>query len=291
MDYSRAADHTQRLQELLGPRMGALTFVDVGAHSVEGQEEVYKPGLAAPEAVVIGFEANGDECTRLNLHADRGRRYFPCAIGDGRPGRFFHCSYPLTSSLLRPNTPLLQRYENLAELCEVVGESAMETRRLDDIEDLDDADFLKLDAQGAAYPVLRGATRLLDRVLVIHTEVEFVPIYEGEALFSEVELLLRGRGFMFHHFHQMEGRRIRAGKYVVGLCPRQMLWADAVFVPGFERLECLHANKLLRLAWLMDTVYQAHDTAMLCLNRYDTLAGERFAHQYWELLKQAGLLL
>jgi FkbM family methyltransferase len=291
MDHSGAADHTQRLQVLLGPRMGTLTFVDVGAHAVEGQEEVYTPGLAAPETVVIGFEANGDECARLNLHADQGRRFFPCAIGDGRPGRFFHCSYPLTSSLLRPNTPLLQRYENLAELCEVVGESAMETRRLDDIEDLGDADFLKLDVQGAAYPVLRGATKLLDRLLVIHTEVEFVPIYQGEALFSEVELLLRERGFMFHHFHQMEGRRIRAGEYVVGQCPRQMLWADAVFVPGFERLEGLPATKLLRLAWLMDTVYQAHDAAMLCLNRYDTLSGEGFAHQYWELLTQAGLLL
>ena len=84
MDHSIAIDHKQRLQELLGTRMGTLTFVDVGAHSVEGQDEVYAPGLTAGETVVIGFEANGDECARLNLHADRGRRF---SLNAAKPSR------------------------------------------------------------------------------------------------------------------------------------------------------------------------------------------------------------
>jgi hypothetical protein len=71
---------------------------------------------------------------------------------------------------------------------------------------------------------------------------------------------------MFHHFHRMEGRRIKIGKYVVGKAPSQALWADAVFVPSLERLDALSAPELRRLAWTMHTVYGACDMAMACLS-------------------------
>jgi hypothetical protein len=39
------------------------------------------------------------------------------------------------------------------------------------------------------------AEAILERTNVVHCEVEFAKIYFGQALFSEVELHLRDRGF------------------------------------------------------------------------------------------------
>lgn len=282
--------HRAALAELLAPFLEKFTIVDVGAHST-GKEDVYSPALGAPNALVIGFEPNTEECARLNLQSEGQRRFFAHAIGNGRPGIFHVCRAPLTSSLLRPNTTVLDQYENLAELCEVTAEVPIDTVRLDDIGEIGPVDFLKLDIQGATLVALENAEQLLQQTLVVHAETEFVPIYTGEPLFSECELFLRQRSFMFHHFHSLEGRRMRpVGAHAVGRHPSQTLWADAVFVPSFERLARLSCRDLARLAWTMDTVYGACDMAMVCLRRCAENGGPHLAERYRSLLAQGGML-
>jgi hypothetical protein len=205
-------------------------------------------------------------------------------------GTFHICRAPLTSSLLRPNQPLLVRYENLSELCEVIDETQIETVRLDDIKGIGLVDLLKLDVQGATLLALQSAQRMLERTLVVHAETEFVPIYHDEALFSECELFLRNKGFMFHHFHSIEGRRMTFGNCVVGKAPSQALWADAVFVPSIERLDTLGAPELVRLAWTMHTIYGACDMAMACLSRCCVEDNKDLPNRYKALLAAHGML-
>lgn len=282
------SDHLA-LANLLAQFLDGYTVVDVGAHGT-GEADVYMPALATDSALVVGFEPNATECARLNAQAGGRRQYYPYAIGDGMPGTFHLCRAPLTSSLLRPNQPLLIRYENLAELCEVIEEIPIETVRLDDINGIGSVDFLKLDIQGATLLALQSAQRILERTLVVHAETEFVPVYHNEALFSECELFLRCKGFMFHHFHHIEGRRMTFGNRVVGQEPSQALWADAVFVPSFERLDTLSASELVRLAWTMHTVYGACDMAMACLARCCDEDNEALASSYQALLAAHGML-
>jgi FkbM family methyltransferase len=265
-----------------------LLVVDVGAHGADSGD-VYSPALSEND-LVIGFEPNANECTRLNLLSKR-RRYFPYAIGDGRPGEFRICAYPLTSSLFEPNIPLLRHYENLAELCSVVGREPIDTRRLDDIDELcGGVDFLKLDVQGGTLAALSGAERMLDRTLIVHCETEFAPIYQGEPLFSECERFLRDRGFMFHHFHRIEGRRVLADGSAVGLAPTQALWADSVFIPSLERLPSLSAHQLIRFAWLMHTVYSAADFAMLGFSLAAKAGGPDYSQPFRRLLQATNAL-
>ncbi|NGZ08148.1 MAG: FkbM family methyltransferase [Nitrospira sp. LK70] len=282
--------HRAALAELLSPFLDKFTIVDVGAHGT-GEADVYAPALEAPNALVIGFEPNTEECARLNLQSAGRRRFFAHAIGNGRPGIFHVCRGPLTSSLLRPNTAVLDQYENLAELCEVTAEMPIDTVRLDDIGEIGAVDFLKLDIQGATLLALENAEQLLQQTLVVHAETEFVPIYTGEPLFSECELFLRQRGFMFHHFHSLEGLRMTpAGAHAVGRHPSQTLWADAVFVPSLERLARLSCRDLARLAWAMDAVYGACDLAMVCLRRCAENGGPYLAERYRSLLAEGGML-
>jgi len=274
---------------LLSPHIDGYTVVDVGAHGA-GDSDVYAAALVGKDAVVIGFEPNSLECARLNEASSGGRRFFPYAIGDGTRGTFHVCRTPLTSSLLRPNTPLLAQFENLAEMCEVTQEIPMDTVRLDDLDEVGAVDFLKLDIQGATLVALENAEQLLDRTLAVHAETEFVPIYAGQSLFSECEIFLRRRGFMFHHFHNLEGRRMLHGAYAVGRAPSQTLWADAVFVPSLQRLDGLTSRELVRLAWTMDAVYGACDMAMACLARCRDASTGHLASSYQTLLAEHGLL-
>jgi FkbM family methyltransferase len=283
------ASYRPVLAELFGPLIHGYTVVDVGAHGT-GEVDVYIPALADEDAVVIGFEPNEHECARLNGQSSGLRRFFPHAIGNGGRGTFHVCRAPLTSSLLRPNQSLLAEFENLAELCEVVEEIPIDTVRLDDLSEIGAVDFLKLDIQGGTLVALQNAERVIKHALVIHAETEFVPIYTGEALFSECEIFLRHRGFMFHHFHNLEGRRMMHGAYAVGRAPSQMLWADAVFVPSLERLDQLSDRDLVRLAWTMDVVYGASDMAMACLARCRDADTVHLAGSYHNLLSEHGLL-
>ncbi|MGC0389257.1 FkbM family methyltransferase [Bradyrhizobium sp. USDA 241] len=288
-----APDPTQAyrraLAGLLSPHIESYTVVDVGAHGTDGAD-VYVPALNAKDAIVIGFEPNALECADLNAKWSERRKFFPYAIGNGTPGIFHVCRTPLTSSLLKPNRPVLAEFEGLAEMCEVTEEIPIETVRLDDIREIGAVDFLKIDIQGATLLALENAERLLARTLVVHAETEFAQIYAGEPLFSECEIFLRRRGFMFHHFHNIEGRRMMHGGYTVGRAPSQTLWADAVFIPSLPRLDQLSSRDLVRLAWTMEAVYGASDIAMACLARCREVDTIHLAGSYHSLLAEYGLL-
>ncbi|MBZ0304837.1 MAG: FkbM family methyltransferase [Anaerolineae bacterium] len=56
--------------------------------------------------------------------------------------------------------------------------------------------FLKIDAQGAEYPILRGAENLLRTGCIgLHLELFVVPLYQDIVLLPDVEAYLHGLGF------------------------------------------------------------------------------------------------
>jgi len=280
--------HHLELAALLDGRIDGYTVVDVGAHGTD-EDDIYAAALAARASRVIGFEPDAEDCATLNTRHSPQRRYLPFAIGDGRLGNFHHCRSPLVSSLLHPDTDLVARYEGLAEPCEIISVSPIETRRLDDTVEVESCDFLKIDVQGASLAVLQHATRLLGSTAIVHAEVEFVPIYRGEATFGEVDRFMTDAGFMFHHFHGIEGRRMIAGPHIVGQRVSQMLWADAVYMPSFSRLTTMSPQAMCRLAWTMHVVYGAVDIAMACLVQLaDDSPG--LATAYHSILSRHGLL-
>jgi FkbM family methyltransferase len=56
--------------------------------------------------------------------------------------------------------------------------------------------FMKIDAQGAEYNILKGAQKFLSQnCLGLHLELFVLPLYEGIALLDEVEEFLKNYGF------------------------------------------------------------------------------------------------
>ena len=79
--------------------------------------------------------------------------------------------------------------------------SELATVSLDDIPDAQGCDYLKVDAQGAEGLILSAAQGSLRSVLVVQTEMMFLPIYERQPLFGDIDAILRSFGFAFHRFH------------------------------------------------------------------------------------------
>ena len=68
---------------------------------------------------------------------------------------------------------------------------------------LDPIDVLKLDLQGYELEALRGLGERLQQVRTILTEAEFVPLFEGQPLFGDVDAALRKAGFRLFHLYDV----------------------------------------------------------------------------------------
>lgn len=79
----------------------------------------------------------------------------------------------------------------------------VELVRLDQALPVDAVDILKLDLQGYELQALKGAGQLLERVKVIVTEVEFVPLYENQPLFGDIDVFLRQAGFRLLNLYDL----------------------------------------------------------------------------------------
>jgi hypothetical protein len=99
------------------------------------------------------------------------------------------------TSLLKPNRKVLDNLWKLKDLGKIVETREIKTIRLDDIREIDYFDFLKLDIQGSELAVLKNGREKLKRCLAIDLEVSFMPLYEKQPLFPEVDTELRKQGF------------------------------------------------------------------------------------------------
>ena len=171
-----------------------IRLIDVGARGgIDSRWEPYHGMLE-----VIGFEPDPEECAALNSKRHPySIKFLPAALGaeDGRQSTLFMCSQPGCSSLLEPNLELCCMFP-YGDAMTVVDRQPITLQRMDTVCGKFQPDVLKVDTQGTELDVLRGAGRLLDSLLAVEVEVEFVPQYVGQALFSDIDPFLREQGFM-----------------------------------------------------------------------------------------------
>jgi hypothetical protein len=96
-----------------------INILDIGA--ALNERPPYQSLVDAGRARILGFEPNREECERLNQCYGEPHRFFPYFVGDGRSAIFHETNWVLTGSLYEPNSPLLEKFQNLAELVTPVG--------------------------------------------------------------------------------------------------------------------------------------------------------------------------
>jgi FkbM family methyltransferase len=229
-----------RIADILGRPVPPIDILDIGAMLEEGGDH-YDPLLAQGLARVTGFEPNPAEFARL-VNRPGPYRYLPVFLGDGGTAKFHLTRYPGCSSLLEPDPAVINLFETMG--CEedgnfrVVRTEQVQTSRLDDLPADIKTDYIKIDIQGAELMVLQNGPRLLAKTLVVETEAEFIPLYRGQPLFGDLQCFLRDYGFVLHKFVDFGGRPFRPLRSRNMFAPiSQAMWADAVFVRDFSRLD------------------------------------------------------
>jgi len=181
-----------------------------------------------PAAQAYAFEPNPLYTETLKQYAKDDPRFHPqfLALSDSEGQATLHATEsPGNTSLFMP----ARRLEEITpEGASVKSNEKVELVTIDNWakRNGDPAiELMKFDIQGAELKALRGAVGTLQRsTLIVYAEIFFNPLYEGGALYSEIDLFLRGNGFGLYDMYKP--------KYGPnGL----VMWANAIFV-NLQRL-------------------------------------------------------
>ena len=257
--------HEDKLTALLQPaRLTAI--VDIGANPIDG-DPPYKAMLQGRICRVTGFDPHPQALAQLNAAKSDLETYLPYAVGDGGGHTLNICRGLGFASLLQPHARTLTHFPNFSELGRVIDRITLATRRLDDIAEITAIDLLKIDIQGSELSVFRNGRARLAKAVAVQTEVSFVPLYEKQPVFGEVDLELRSLGFIPHMFAAINKKMIAP---MLGPDPgaafNQLVEADVVYVRNFIAAEAMDDEQLKHLALIAHHCYGSFDLALNCIH-------------------------
>lgn len=252
------------IAELLSIGQRSISIADIGA-GYYGQKPVYQNLIDASLARLYAFDADEQFASKLRaLYPNE--KVFQDAIADGADHTLYVCPAGFTS-LLEPDADALAFFNLFSEWGTVQRKLLIKTRKLDDIAEVPDIDFLKMDIQGTELMALRGAKTKLAQCVAIQVEVSFITLYKNQAAQGEVDLELRTLGFVPHCFAEL--KRWSIAPTVRENDPRlpfhQLLEADIVYVRDLVRASNLSSEQLRKLAAISHLCYNSPDLAARCI--------------------------
>ncbi|MGA2270725.1 MAG: FkbM family methyltransferase [Bryobacteraceae bacterium] len=209
-------------------RTSRLTIFDIG--SCEGEDSI-RYARRFPRARIFAFEALPANQALIRENFLRYRvgdraELVPLALSDRVGTAVFHISSGRppeefvgndwnygnkSSSLLAPAMPDQPMFGWL-EFKESIIVPTDNVDRFCALRQITRIDFIHLDVQGAEYLVLAGAEKMLPRTTALWLEVSDERLYSGQKLRFEMEVFLRGAGFVLV---RQERREIEGDQFYV----------------------------------------------------------------------------
>jgi FkbM family methyltransferase len=286
---NRNNDHIKNLADLILKHENSLTFniLEIGAVPVEGEPEPFYQLLDLfPGSQIIAFEVDKDLCEKLNKTSRPDVKFFATALGRSEETRpFYETRHPMCCSLYQPNERLIRLYNNF-EFAYLKSVGSVETVSLDHFakeNNIGSVDFIKIDIQGAELDVFQGGSNVLEQIVAMVCEVEFIPHYIDQPLFGDVCAFLSKEDIMFHKFLSLSGRAL--SPIVLGNnpdIPIQHIWADAVYIRDVFKIAELSPDKMLKLGMLA-YLYGSKDLTFYCFQHYDKQKGTDLSKLYFAL--------
>lgn len=246
-----------------------LRIADVGANPINrpGYETLHHMGGAE----VWGFEPDEDAFAALMETPQAGAHYVKRAVGKSGPATFYPHPRSGLGSLLKIDA------ESVAFLghpswAATQGEGiALETVALDGLSDdeLPRPDVLKIDIQGGEMDVFQNGRDKLSEAVAVVTEVRFARIYEGEALWADLDIELRSQGFTLHKLMFAKAEPVANSQRRKMRSPRlrnQMMDGDAVYMRDPLTIAGWRDEQVKQLAIAAAGVFDSLDLTIWCLD-------------------------
>lgn len=228
-----------------------IHVVDVGANPIDDTPsycQMLKDGLCH----VTGFEPQLSALAKLNSEKGLLETYYPYALGDGLKHTLNICAYSGWTSLFTPSQQALEFFSFYKSNATIIDQQLVQTHRLDDLDEVDEIDFLRMDIQGSELMVLQHGREKLKNAVVIELEIPFVSLYTGQPVLGEIDLELRSQGFVPHHFASLK-------KY-----QDQYLEANWVYIRDMTQPDNLSEEQLQNLGLIMTHCYRSTDFTQRC---------------------------
>ena len=170
-------------------------ILDVGANSGQYSKLMKELGF---KGEIISFEPLSDTFKKLQKESEKYHNWTAVniALGEMDGDIQINVSKNSYSSSLLKMLPL--HLESAPESI-YVRKEVVKINKIDTIfngfcKD-DDKVFLKIDTQGYEIKVLEGARESINKITGVHLEMSLTPLYEGEALFSNMLFYMKDLGF------------------------------------------------------------------------------------------------
>lgn len=198
------------------------------------------------------------------------------ALGNGADATLYTCLDPAMTGTLEP-LPAARQLPNHQQGTQVLARLPITTLRLDDIEGLDCIDWLLLDNMNDSLCILENGEKVLANTLLVQVRVNFVPTHKSQPELTQLSHWLSRYGFSFYRLNNLQYySHLPARKDFLKTQATQLMTADALFIPSYERIESLSASQRAKLAFILHSVYSAHDISSRLLDSLSNGTSEKY---------------
>lgn len=254
---------------------GKVVTLDNGALLVgtTGFSSLQKLGAFA----AIAFDPTSKVTNAAQLQAAGELHHYPhVTLGDGREGTLFACLDPAMNATLEP-LPAEQQLPGNQEATQVIAKLPITTLRLDDIEGLENIDWLLLDNMNDSLAILENGEKALANTLLVQVRVNFSPTHKNQPEMTQISHWLSRHGLSFYRLNNLQHKSYLAKHSdLLKTQATQLITADALFIPDHARLAELSDNQRLKLAFILHTVYGALDLASALLAQIDDALAQSY---------------
>ena len=198
------------------------------------------------------------------------------ALGNGQPATLYACQAAEQSGTLKP-APQAHIHEQLKQNLQVLAELPIGTAALDRVSELPSLDWLVLDERNDAMAILENGEASLKNTLLIQARIAFQSTHEHQPNFAEVSHWASRHGFCFYSLINSSHQ----GRSGINQLDRlsgthELFSADAIFIPDHTRMVALSSNQAMKLAFILSSVYDAHDLSFSILDKGSSELAEAF---------------
>lgn len=277
------------LGSLLKDKTPSINVLDLGAILLGGIDPSYSDLWKRGLCHVALVEPQPEAAEELRKKVGGNSTVIETVVGDGSPATLHICNYAAATSLFEPNIEMQYDYLGMFETpLRVIEKLDVETKKIDDIPEFEGTDFIKLDIQGAEIMALSSGTSVLHNAVVVQVEVEFLELYKGQPLFSEVDAFMREQDFQIHDFVNL--RKTFTAPYKFAGPPQQLTWSDAVYINNRNGEGPNAAENLLKAALILDHSYGSYDQAYNMLEQRSRLVDDSLFQRYDRALRRRSML-
>lgn len=172
-------------------------------------------------------------------------------LGDGSSESLYICKNDDFSGTLKP-----------LDVSDILEEKQLKSISLDNLSQLSVVDWLLLDDLNDNNKILMNSKNVLDNVLILHVKLRFQSTHVDQVKIDDLYQFAKKHGLDFYCFHN----QINSPDTVYDIGSRQILSADAIFIPTDSRLKDLSDNDRRKLAFIAFSYYNLDCLAIKSLS-------------------------